>query len=141
MCLYDDHSLDLLLKRICPQHLDSRIHQGRKVTCPFCKRNFATASGVSHHLEGGSCKTAPGFNRENIYRFLRQKDGNGFITNNLLEWRQGETRSAGNAWNGNGYERYLCHRQFTPSTGLNNHLKSPTHMQELYHCPKSACGT
>ncbi|KAL8751995.1 MAG: hypothetical protein Q9184_005879, partial [Pyrenodesmia sp. 2 TL-2023] len=123
-------------------HLNSRVHQGTKISCPFCKRTFAAASGVSHHLEGGSCKTAPSFNRENIYRFLRHKDRSGFITNNLLEWRQGETWSArGNAWNGTGYECYLCHRHFHAIADLDRHLKSPTHMQEIYHCPKRPCGT
>ncbi|KAI4185736.1 MAG: hypothetical protein LQ346_005833 [Caloplaca aetnensis] len=127
----------------CQRQFDNanNLKMGTKVSCPFCKRNFATASGVSHHLEGGSCKTAPTFNRENIYRFLRQKDSNGFITNNLLEWRQGETWSAGNAWNGRGYECYLCHRRFNNTRNLAQHLKSPAHMHEIYHCPKRACGT
>ncbi|KAL8851902.1 MAG: hypothetical protein Q9221_003225 [Calogaya cf. arnoldii] len=104
------------------QHLNSRIHQGRKITCPFCKRIFATASGSFHHLEGGSCKTAPSFNRENIHRFFRQKDSNGIITDNLLEWRQGETWSTSNAFNGSNYECYVCHRQFASSMSPDGHF-------------------
>lgn len=44
------------------------------------------------------------------------------------------------SWNGYGYECYLCHREFGSLTGLNQHLKSPAHEQNLYKCPNRACG-
>lgn len=62
------------------------------------------------------------------------------ITNNLLEWH-GESWSTMNAWNGNGFECYACHRQFSKNAHLDQHLKSPVHLQQIYHCPnKSRCG-
>ena len=112
------------------------------MACPFCKRGFTSASGVSHHLETGSCPNAKGLNREAIYKELRQRDPNGMITNNLLEWHGETTWSSTSAWNGNQYECYLCHRQFAKNADLDRHLKSPTHLQQIYHCPnKMRCGS
>ena len=117
--------------------MHSRTHQGANVTCPFCKKAFTTASGVSHHLETGSCPNARGVNRETIFKALRDRDRDGIITKNLLEWHEGEssTWSPNQAWNGRGYECYLCHRQFRGTPDLEKHLKSPVHMQNIYHCP------
>ena len=133
--------MNLLLTWTCPQHLHSRTHQGTNVPCPFCKRGFTTASGVSHHLETGSCPNTRGIDRESIFKALRQRDPNGMITNNLLEWH-GESWSTQNAWNGDEYECYLCHREFAAQQHLDQHLKSPAHLQEIYHCPnKLRCGS
>ena len=63
------------------------------------------------------------------------------ITNNLLEWHQ-ETWSTDQAWNGRGFECYLCHRQFAADRHLDQHLSSPAHMQKIYHCPNTLeCGS
>jgi hypothetical protein len=43
------------------------------------------------------------------------------------------------AWNGLAYECYLCEKEFSSLHGLNNHIKSPAHEQDLYHCPKASC--
>lgn len=124
-------------------HLNSRTHRGANVSCPFCQRAFTSASGVSHHLETGSCPNARCVNRESIFTTLRQRDRNGIITNNLLEWHgEAETWSIDNAWNGHTYQCYLCRRQFAAMGDLDRHLKSPAHMQEIYHCPnKMRCGS
>ena len=124
-----------------PQHLNSRTHRGADVSCPFCKRAFTSASGVSHYLESGSCPNEPRANRESMFRALRQRDRNGIITNNLLEWHEG-TWSTKDTWNGHTYQCYLCRRGFAAVGDLDSHLKSPAHMQEIYHCPnKVRCGS
>lgn len=41
-------SIQLLTLR---KHLNSRIHRGSTIACPFCSVKYATASGLSHHLE------------------------------------------------------------------------------------------
>lgn len=109
--------------------LTSRVHRGINIACPFCKQGFTSASGLSHHLESGSCSKADGVNRETIYKTIRQRDTSGIFTNNLLEWHG--PWSASKAWNGCGFECYLCHRQFSGQRGLDQHLKSPVHMQEI----------
>ncbi|KAI0114604.1 hypothetical protein F4776DRAFT_666750 [Hypoxylon sp. NC0597] len=123
-------------------HLNSRIHRGLNIECPFCNKYYATATGLTHHLESGSCPSLPFLNRDEVYKLVRAKDPNGLISKKLLGWNgspQYEATSA--AWNGYAYECYLCHRQFNKLSSLNQHLSSPTHQQNLYHCPKrSGCG-
>jgi len=51
-----------------------------------------------------------------------------------------ETIATERAWNGYGYECYLCARQFPTLRRLNSHIESPVHEQDLYRCPKSSCG-
>lgn len=132
---------EILADKKFSQHLNSRTHRGANSSCPFCERGFTSASGVSHHLETGSCPNARCINRESIFRTLRQRDRNGIIINNLLEWH-GETWSTGNAWNGHTYQCYLCRRAFAAMGDLDRHLKSPMHKQEIYHCPnKVRCGS
>ncbi|KAK8170801.1 putative zinc finger protein [Phyllosticta citrichinensis] len=129
------------------QHLKSRIHRGSNINCPFCKRGFTTASGVSHHLETGSCSHAPNVNRESLHRMVRKRDPNGFITQKQLGWHDDDTSSPtvvgwqlNNAWNGDFYECYLCHRVFCAPNSLRQHLESPAHARKLYHCPNRRCG-
>ena len=47
------------------------------------------------------------------------------------------------AWNGLHYECYLCHRTFASLPALNQHLNSPRHEDDLYHCPTGlrGCGS
>lgn len=37
------------------------------------------------------------------------------------------------------YECYICHRTFAKLNSLNQHLGSPVHQQNLYHCPGLSC--
>ncbi|KAK1830091.1 hypothetical protein QBC39DRAFT_117082 [Podospora conica] len=144
-------------------HLNSRIHRGQNICCPFCSSQFTTATGMVHHLERGGCSGAPRLNRDEIYRFVRSRDPSGIISKKLIGWTGEEdvTYEANNrAWNGSGYECYLCHKEFSLLQGLNQHLNSAVRKytgntrcracanhrsfsipdkQALYHCPNLAC--
>ncbi|TVY89591.1 Zinc finger protein [Lachnellula willkommii] len=123
------------------QHMHSKTHSS--MPCPFCKSTFANASGVIIHLEAGRCSS--GFDRHRINEAIRKLDRNNVITRPMIEMPgygggRVETIATGRAWNGYGYECYLCEREFNSLNGLNNHLKSPFHDQEVYRCPKAGCG-
>ncbi|KAH7041524.1 uncharacterized protein B0I36DRAFT_392583 [Microdochium trichocladiopsis] len=121
-------------------HLNSRVHRGANIDCPFCDRSYTAATGVAHHLEAGSCPRAPNLNRDEIFRMLSRVDQQGAMTKKLLSWHGSTTYEAtALSWNGRAYECYLCHRSFTTLHGLNQHLGSPIHQQALYHCPKRDC--
>ncbi|KAK7515290.1 putative zinc finger protein [Phyllosticta citriasiana] len=127
------------------QHLNSRIHRGSTIKCPFCKRGYTTASGVSHHLENGSCPNAPSLDRETLHRMIRRRDPNGVITQKQLGWHDDTSASTvvgwqlDNAWNGDNYECFLCHREFGIPSSLRQHLESPAHARKLYHFPNRRC--
>ncbi|TVY34469.1 Zinc finger protein [Lachnellula subtilissima] len=122
------------------QHMHSKIHSS--MACPFCKSPFANASGVIIHLEAGRCPS--GFDRHRINEAIRKLDRNNVITKPMIELPgyggRVETIATDMAWNGSGFECYLCRREFGSLYGLNNHLKSPAHDQEIYRCPKAGCG-
>ncbi|PYI00556.1 hypothetical protein BO78DRAFT_329737 [Aspergillus sclerotiicarbonarius CBS 121057] len=124
-------------------HLNSKIHRGQNITCPFCKTAFTTATGVAHHLERGSCPRAPSLNRKIIYKWIHSRDTQGIITKKMLEWHEddsGDYSATRRAFNGKDWECYICHRKFNTVTALNQHLNSPVHKQKLYHCPNSTGG-
>ena len=123
------------------KHLNSRVHRGANVACPFCQAAFTSASGLSHHLETGSCPQAKNLNREIIYRAIEKRDPGGFITKKLLTYPDSTTQDIATnaAWNGDGYECYLCHREYRTLQALNQHLHSPAHSKKLYHCPNRKC--
>jgi hypothetical protein len=122
------------------KHLNSRIHQGAAVACPFCERGFTSASGVSHHLETGSCPKATNLNRDTIYNSIRARDTQGVITMKQLEWNS-EFVATERSFNGYNYVCFICRREFSTLVDLNKHLKSPVHQQKLYHCPnRRGCG-
>lgn len=117
------------------QHMNSSVHQQPSVTCPFCRRNFTTATGVAHHLERGSCPNARSANRDTILAELRKRDTNHVITKKMLTYYPASTWSATTeTWNGDFYECYLCHREFTQLRSLNQHLSSDAHRENVYHC-------
>jgi len=118
----------------------SRAHQGTSVPCPFCRKAFVAASGLSHHLETGSCPSAPQANRNTIYQSIRQRDTAGVITKRQLEWYPSHVEVTESAWNGRGYECYLCHRVFGSAGALERHVNDGPHRDRLYHCPKAGCG-
>ena len=109
-------------------HLNSRFHRRQQIQCPFCKRTFVSATGLTHHVERGSCPKATDLNRDTLYKFVRAKDPNGAITNNLIGWH-GSTQYEANglAYNQScqAWECYLCNRLFNSLQGLNQHLNSP----------------
>ncbi|KAI1101629.1 hypothetical protein F4804DRAFT_315435 [Jackrogersella minutella] len=123
-------------------HLNSGIHRGHNIQCPFCKRHYVSATGLLHHLENGACPMAPSLDRNGVYEIVRRKDPSGIISNNLLGWNSAPRYLAtALAWNGIAYECYLCHHKFEKLESLNQHLASPKHQQKLYHCPKGlTCG-
>lgn len=126
----------------CVQHLNSKIHRGTSLPCPFCKTKFTSASGLLHHLERGSCPAAPSLNHEKILAIVRERDPHGTITNKQIEWLEEQTleyRATNQAYNGQAWECYLCHGTFRAMVGLNRHLNSPTHKEKVYHCPNFKC--
>ncbi|OHE90210.1 hypothetical protein CORC01_14497, partial [Colletotrichum orchidophilum] len=77
--------------------------------CLFCQNFYVTVVGIFHHLEQGACEKAP-LTRLEVYQAVNQHDPNGNC--------------------------FLCSGRFTSLKSLNQHLKSPKHRQNLYHCPK-----
>jgi hypothetical protein len=116
---------------------------GGSIECPFCKSDFTTASGVTIHLESGAC-TRSNLNRQKINTMIKKLDRNNVITKPLLTMpgynNSDETFATDRAWNGSGYECYLCHKEFGALRALNQHLGSAAHERNLYHCPKGGCG-
>jgi hypothetical protein len=96
------------------------------MSCPFCKRGFATATGVAHHIESSACPNAPNINRDKVYQVIRSKDPHGAISKRLLTWHGSDQYEAtGRCWNGYAYECYFCHREFNQLQSLSQHLNSP----------------
>ncbi|KAI1435566.1 hypothetical protein GGR50DRAFT_307194 [Xylaria sp. CBS 124048] len=123
-------------------HLNSRLHRSYDIKCPFCNRSHQTATGLTYHVETGSCPNAAGLNRDTLYKFIRQRDTKGVLTNNLLEYtgsRQYQATSRSYNENIEAWECSICHRLFNTVTDLNKHLNSPTHQANLYHCPNRNC--
>lgn len=117
--------------------MNSRTHRGQEISCPFCQKGFVTASGASHHLERGACPNAPQMNRATIHRMIRRLDPHGTVTKKQLEWHPEDSavyQATSQAYNGRFWECYLCHRNFNTSQALNQHLSSPAHQQNIYHC-------
>ncbi|KAI1357176.1 hypothetical protein F5Y08DRAFT_334049 [Xylaria arbuscula] len=112
-------------------HLNSRTHRNYQIQCPFCKKSHATATGLTHHVESGSCPNAAGLTRDVLYKFIRNKDPAGSITNNLIGW-SGSTQYEANWRSYNAeYQEHLyhcpnqtCKREFTTLAGFVNHLES-----------------
>lgn len=113
------------------QHLRSRVHLDSDIHCPFCKRDFTTATGVIHHLERGSCPRAPQLNREMIFRIMKERDPNGYVTNLLLKYEQTTYTNTNKCWNGRAFECYFCNREFRTKYSLDQHLNSPVRRSHL----------
>jgi len=123
------------------KHLNSSTHRGKDVACPFCKASLTSASGLSHHIEAGSCPRARNLNHRTIFQAISQRDHSGLLTNKLLTYPDFDTQNIATSatWNGSGYECYLCNRECNTLQGLNQHLNSPAHSEKLYHCPNHDC--
>ncbi|OSS43866.1 hypothetical protein B5807_11706 [Epicoccum nigrum] len=122
-------------------HLNSSTHRGKNVACPFCKTALTSASGLSHHLETGSCPRAPNINHHTIFGAISQRDPKRLLTNKLLTYPDSNIQNIAThaTWNGSSYECYLCHRKHNTLRALNQHLNSPVHSEKLYHCPNCSC--
>lgn len=110
--------------------------------CQFCHGRFVTAAGLFHHLERGACPKAP-LDRMQVYEAVKRRDPNGLLTERLLKWSgSGTFEATHKSWNRNtgAFECFLCGAQFARLESLNQHLQSPKHQQNLYHCPKRSCG-
>lgn len=107
------------------QHLRSQTHRGTNTPCPFCRRDFSTATGLVHHLERGACPRAPHVNREEIFRIMKQRDPNGYVTNLLLEYEHTSYSGSQQCWNGRAFQCYFCNREFRTKRSLDQHLSSP----------------
>ncbi|RFU28999.1 hypothetical protein B7463_g7346, partial [Scytalidium lignicola] len=126
------------------QHMRSSVHQGHNITCPFCKRNFVTASGMTIHLESGTCTS--GLNRHSINNIIQRLDRGNVITRPLLTYDSQpnvENIATERAYNYSTglYECYLCNKDFRTLQSLNAHMKSPAHEMDIYKCPNGRCGT
>lgn len=123
-------------------HLNSKVHRGTSLSCPFCAIKYTSATGLTHHLERGACVKAPFLNRETIWKLVRRQDPNGIITNKQIEWHKEQSceyEVTGEAHNGQAWECYLCHKEFRQSIDLTRHLNSNAHKQRVYHCPNYQC--
>ncbi|KAK0611636.1 hypothetical protein B0T14DRAFT_439133 [Immersiella caudata] len=123
-------------------HLKSGAHLGDQgVQCPYCKDSCVTATGLVHHLERRSCPVAPFVGRDDMYYYVRSKDPKGLISKKLIGGiDNGQLEATDKSWNGRAFECYFCHRTFGGLSALNQHLKSGTHSQNLYHCLNTSCG-
>ncbi|KAF6813038.1 zinc finger protein [Colletotrichum plurivorum] len=122
-------------------HRNSKVHRGIGVCCPFCFAPYVSAAGVFHHLERGACPKAP-LDRQKVYEVVKRKDPQGILTRHLLEWSESASFEATTeSWNPGTrtFDCPLCERTFKQLDFLNQHLQSPKHQQDLYHCPKPSC--
>ncbi|EJT47568.1 hypothetical protein A1Q1_03589 [Trichosporon asahii var. asahii CBS 2479] len=107
------------------QHRRSRAHLGTPIKCPFCSAGYATATGVVHHVERGSCPNARNVDRRAIFQMMKQRDPNGYVTKLLLEYDTTKYTSTKGGWNGQAWECSLCYREFGTQRALDQHLASP----------------
>ncbi|KAG4435412.1 hypothetical protein IFR05_009119 [Cadophora sp. M221] len=110
---------------------------------PYCiPCSFATASGVTIHLESGTCSNS-NLDRHKINHMVQRMDRNSVITRPMLTmpgYNNIQTIATERAWNGQAYECYLCPREFASLRALNSHMSSPVHEQNMYRCPGRGCG-
>lgn len=133
--------------RIVLQHLNSSTHRPKDVACPGrCGGRFVSRSALVLHLENGAC--ASGIDRNMVNRVVRQYDTSNIITDpaRLIGGSSGTAQqevsyiATGASWNGRGYQCYLCNSVHSSLRGLNQHLASPKHQDEIYVCRGSSCG-
>jgi hypothetical protein len=123
----------------------SNIHRGSNITCPFCARGFTTATGVTHHLERGSCPQARTVNHETILSEIRSRDPHHTITKKLLTQSSKVTATKTTVTHASYnraamlFECYLCHKGFLFPKALGKHVNSGVHRQNVYRCPGGRC--
>ncbi|OSX58514.1 hypothetical protein POSPLADRAFT_1152740 [Postia placenta MAD-698-R-SB12] len=134
-------------------HLDSLAHRLRRFVCPgrHCSRRCKCAAGLVAHLESGAC--ASGMDRSSVNSLAVDIDQSNIITNptRLLSYHDGvittgtviTAYATPRSFNGRSFECFMCHRHYQTLEGLNEHLASPAHDEQLYRCPQAlhGCGT
>ncbi|KAL4260273.1 hypothetical protein AB1N83_008315 [Pleurotus pulmonarius] len=130
-------------------HLNSSIHRPKNVPCPMrgCGQSFISPAAVALHLEAGSCTS--GMDRYQLDLLIQQYDRNHLITDpsrlitdgtgGSSTTRYYATERAYNVYTGL-FECYLCDHTFTSLFGLNQHLGSARHRQDVYICRFANCG-
>ncbi|KAI2626858.1 hypothetical protein GGS21DRAFT_545932 [Xylaria nigripes] len=145
---YEDHShcsaceKTFISQNNLKMHLHSRIHRNSKIQCLFCKACYETATGLIYHIERGSCPMSPHLNRDTLYKVLRDRDPEHSVTINLTEWTgstQYEASSSSYNADREGWECSICLKLFKKPQSLRQHLGSPIHQVNLYHCPSPPC--
>ena len=110
--------------------------------CPFCGRSLTTATGLTHHIETGSCPEARDLDRDTLLENIRRRDPDHVITKKFITNGSSPpitTIVSPDCWNGRGYECYICHEVFYTLKRLEQHVNSPVHMQKVYHCWGRGC--
>lgn len=115
------------------------------MSCPACKKLFATLSAITLHLETGTCPS--GVTKRKLDKFVMRRDTGNVITipgrmiGNGNGYDDTETYATEQAWNGSAYQCYFCPKAFRALASLNLHLKSGYHQQEIYRClNRQNCG-
>ncbi|KDQ53523.1 hypothetical protein JAAARDRAFT_197332 [Jaapia argillacea MUCL 33604] len=121
-------------------HLRSTIHVGRTLNCPGarCNKSFPSISALTLHLESDTCRS--GMTRKKVNNLVKDIDTTGVITDRRLITAASNSRTTNTyateaAWNGTAFECYFCARKFRTLDALNQHLRSPTHENQIYKCP------
>ena len=112
--------------------------------CPGCNRLFPTVTGVTLHLESGTC--ASGMTRHKVDKRVHEMDTQGVVTNRRRigygEWEpEPDIWATERAWNGDAYECPLCYNEYRTLGGLNGHITqihAPKRTENIYSCP--GCG-
>jgi hypothetical protein len=116
--------------------MDSKAHGLRTFQCPRCDVSKPTVAAITRHVENGRCPGAPGMNRDSLYQLVRSMDTNNRLSRRSIFEDRGIAAgvryiASETAWNGRGYECFLCHRTFKLLGGLNSHLNSDIRMFSL----------
>ncbi|KAI5117296.1 hypothetical protein M0805_008560 [Coniferiporia weirii] len=121
----------------------------RNLKCPGrkCGGAFASISALIMHAESNSCVS--GITRKAVNTFVARLDRQNIITNpaRMITGPGGYPFPPAEpvywatelSWNGRAYECFLCNGTFRTLQGLDSHLKSPRHLERIYHCPNSRC--
>lgn len=112
----------------------------------YCKSSYPNriclSSSPQIHLESGSCSQS-NLDRHKTNTMVQRLVRNNVITRPMIEtpgYNNVQTIATERSWNGRAYKCYLCPREFNSLRGLNQHISSPAHEQNIYRCPGRGCG-